>query len=138
MITKQDLEDYRYHEIELEQQMQKMQMWQNKLTRLQTSYNIVCKLGEYQRISQQLEDIVKETLTYVDITSQKYLEIDNLIRNIPEPRIRSVMNQYYILCAADWDEVAAILGLSKRTVHRLHGYGLEIIKHMQEKPVESM
>lgn len=38
MITKQDLEDYRFREISLEQQFAKLNMWKNKLTRLNITY----------------------------------------------------------------------------------------------------
>ena len=38
MITKQDLEDYRFREISLEQQFAKLKMWKNKLTRLNVTY----------------------------------------------------------------------------------------------------
>lgn len=135
MVTKQDFEDYRFREVELEQQFAKLKMWQNKLTRLQTSYGSVraSELPGYHDVSRQLREIMENTLSDIERLSQKYEEVDNLISRIPDPKIKAVMNQYYALCAADWDEVAAILGLPKRTVYRLHGYGLETIRHMQEQ-----
>lgn len=133
MITKQDLEDYRFREVELEQQFAKLKMWQNKLTRLQTSYRSVraSELPGYHDVSRQLHEIMENTLSDIERLSQKYQEVDCLINQISDPKIKAVMYQYYVLCAADWDEVAAILGLPKRTVYRLHGYGLEIVRKLQ-------
>lgn len=131
MITKQDLEDYRFREIELEQQFAKLKMWQNRLTRLNTTYGSG-QLG-YSSNHSNLREIVDEIKEHIEELSQKYKEIDSLINRIADPKIKAVMIQYYVLCAADWEEVAAILGLPKRTVYRLHGYGLEMLKHMQER-----
>ncbi len=133
MITKQDLEDYRFREIVLEQQFAKLKMWQNKLTRLQTAYGSVraSELPGYHTVSLQLREIMENTLSDIERLSQKYQEVDCLINQISDPKIKAVMYQYYVLCAADWDEVAAILGLPKRTVYRLHGYGLEIVRKLQ-------
>lgn len=133
MITKQDLEDYRFREVELEQQFAKLKMWQNKITRLQTAYGSVraSELLGYHTISRQLHEIMENTLSDIERLSQKYQEVDCLINQISDPKIKAVMYQYYVLCAADWDEVAAILGLPKRTVYRLHGYGLEIVRKLQ-------
>ena len=136
MITKQDLEDYRFREIALEQQFAKLKMWQNRLTRLNTTYGS-SQFG-YRSARTRLRDIVDEIEAHIEELSQKYGEVDNLINRIPDPKIKAVMNQYYVLCAADWDEVAAILGLPRRTVYRLHGYGLEIIRHMQEQTEETV
>lgn len=135
MITKQDLEDYRFREISLEQQFAKLKMWKNKLTRLNITYGsgrMSEKLG-YVSDCLQLHEIVKKIEDDIERQYQKYEEVDSLISRIPDPKIKAVMNQYYVLCAADWEEVAAILGLPKRTVYRLHGYGLETIRHMQEQ-----
>ena len=135
MITKKDLEDYRFREIALEQQFAKLKMWKNKLTRLRTTYGsglMSEKLG-YLSDCLQLQGIVQEIENEIDILYQKYKEVDSLIGRIPDPKIKAVMTQYYVLCAVDWEEVAAILGLPKRTVYRLHGYGLEMIRHMQEQ-----
>ena len=135
MITKQDLEDYRFREISLEQQFAKLKMWKNKLTRLNITYGsrrTSEKLG-YVSDCLQLHEIVKKIEDDIERQYQKYEEVDSLISRIPDPKIKAVMNQYYVLCAADWEEVAAILGLPKRTVYRLHGYGLETIRHMQEQ-----
>ncbi len=131
MITKQDLEDYRFREIALEQQFAKLKMWQNRLTRLNTTYGL-SQLG-YHSDYTRLQAIVDEIEAHIEELSRKYSEVEILINRIPDPKIKAVMNQYYVLCAADWEEVAAILGLPKRTVYRLHGYGLEIIRHMQEQ-----
>ena len=136
MITKQDLEDYRFREIALEQQFAKLKMWQNRLTRLNITYGS-SQLG-YRSDRTRLRDIVDEIEAHIEELSQKYGEVDNLINRIPDPKIKAVMNQYYVLCATDWEEVAAILGLPKRTVYRLHGYGLEIIRHMQEQTEETV
>lgn len=138
MITKQDLEDYRFREIALEQQFAKLKMWQNKLTRLRITYgsgNVAEKLG-YVSDCIQLHEIVKGIEADIEHQYQKYTEVDNLINRIPDPKIKAVMNQYYVLCAADWDEVAAVIGISVRTAHRLHGYGLELLRHMQEQAEE--
>ena len=134
MITKQDLEDYRFREIALEQQFAKLKMWQNRLTRLNTTYGS-SQLG-YRSDRTRLRDIVDEIEAHIEELSRKYSEVDILINRIPDPKIKAVMNQYYVLFATDWEEVAAILGLPKRTVYRLHGYGLEIIRHMQEQTEE--
>lgn len=135
MITKQDLEDYRFRETALEQQFAKLKMWKNKLTRLHISYgsgHMSEKLG-YVSDCRQLHDLVKEIEADIESQYQKYKEVDSLISRIPDPKVKAVMTQYYVLCAADWEEVAAILGLPKRTVYRLHGYGLEMIRHIQEQ-----
>ncbi|MCM1577960.1 MAG: hypothetical protein NC078_04090 [Ruminococcus sp.] len=135
MITKKDLEDYRYREIELEQQFAKLRMWKNRLTRLNTVYGsgrMAEKLG-YLSDCLQLRGIVREIENGIDLLYQKYKEVDSLIGRISDPKIKAVMTQYYVLCAADWEEVAAIVGVSVRTVHRLHGYGLEMLRHMQER-----
>lgn len=134
MITKQDLEDYRFREIALEQQFAKLKMWQNRLTRLNTTYGL-SQLG-YPSDYTRLQAIVDEIEAHIEELSRKYSEVDILINRIPDPKIKAVMNQYYVLCAADWEEVAAILGVPKRTVYRLHGYGLEILRHMQEQTEE--
>lgn len=140
MITKQDLEDYRFREIALEQQFAKLKMWKNKQTRLHITYgsgHMAEKRG-YVSDSLQLHGIVKRIEADIEHQYQKYKEVDSLISRIPDPKIKAVMNQYYVLCATDWEEVAAILGLPKRTVYRLHGYGLEIICHMQEHTEETV
>lgn len=131
MITKQDLEDYRFREIELEQQFAKLKMWQNRLTRLNTTYGLG-QLG-YSSNHSNFREIVDEIKAHIEELSQKYKEIDILINRIADPKIKAVMIQYYVLCAADWEEVAAVVGISIRTVHRLHGYGLEVIRRMQER-----
>ena len=136
MITKQDLEDYRFREIALEQQFAKLKMWQNRLTRLNTTYGL-SQLG-YHSDYTRLQAIVDEIEAHIEELSRKYSEVDILINRIPDPKIKAVMNQYYVLCATDWEEVAAILGLPKRTVYRLHGYGLEIIRHIQEQTEETV
>ena len=136
MITKQDLEDYRFREIALEQQFAKLKMWQNRLTRLNTTYGL-SQLG-YPSDYTRLQAIVDEIEAHIEELSRKYSEVDILINRIPDPKIKAVMNQYYVLCAADWEEVAAILGVPKRTVYRLHGYGLEILRHMQEQTEETV
>lgn len=136
MITKQDLEDYRFREIALEQQFAKLKMWQNRVTRLNTTYGLN-QLGYHSEYT-RLQAIVDEIEAHIEELSRKYSEVDTLINRIPDPKIKSVMNQYYVLCATDWEEVAAILGLPKRTVYRLHGYGLEIIRHMQEHTEETV
>ena len=136
MITKQDLEDYRFREIALEQQFAKLKMWQNRLTRLNTTYGL-SQLG-YHSDYTRLQAIVDEIEVHIEELSRKYSEVDILINRIPDPKIKAVMNQYYVLCAADWEEVAAILGVPKRTVYRLHGYGLEILRHMQEQTEETV
>lgn len=136
MITKQDIEDYRFREIALEQQFAKLKMWQNRLTRLNTTYGL-SQLG-YHSDYTRLQAIVDEIEAHIEELSRKYSEVDILINRIPDPKIKAVMNQYYVLCATDWEEVAAILGLPKRTVYRLHGYGLEIIRHMQEQTEETV
>ena len=62
MITKQDLEDYRFREIALDQQFAKLKMWKNKLTRLHISYgsgNVSEKLG-YVSDCLQFHEIVKQ------------------------------------------------------------------------------
>lgn len=135
MITKQDLEDYRFREIELEQQFAKLRMWQNRLTRLNTVYGSgrTAELLGYRPDHANLREIVDEIKAHIEELSQKYKEIDSLISRIADPKIKAVMVQYYVLCAADWEEVAAVMGISVRTVHRLHGYGLEVIRHMQER-----
>lgn len=135
MITKQDLENYRFRETALEQQFAKLKMWKNKLTRLQITYgsgHMSEKLG-YVSDCHQLHEIVKEIETDIESQYQKYKEVDNLINRIPDPKVKAVMTQYYVLCAADWEEVASVIGVSVRTVHRLHGYGLEMIRHIQEQ-----
>lgn len=136
MITKQDLEDYRFREIELEQQFAKLKMWQNRLTRLNTTYGLG-QLG-YSSNNSNLREIVDEIKANIEELSQKYKEIDILINRIADPKIKAVMIQYYVLCAADWEEVAAVVGISIRTVHRLHGYGLELLRHMQETTFASI
>lgn len=134
MITRQDLEDYRFRETLLEQQFSKLKMWQNKLTRLQTAYGSASRsaIREDPNSTDQIRQIVDSINMDIDQLSRKYKEVDALIGQIPEPKIRAVMTQYYVLCASDWYEVAAVVGISVRTAHRLHGYGLEIIRHMQE------
>lgn len=138
MITKQDLEDYRFREIALEQQFAKLKMWKNKLTRLHITYGsgrAAEKLG-YVSDCLQLQEIVKGIEADIERQYQKYTEVDSLISRIPDPKIKAVLNQYYVLCAADWEEVAAVVGISVRTAHRLHGYGLEMLRHMQEQAEE--
>ena len=135
MITKKDLEDYRFREIALEQQFAKLKMWKNKMTRLHTTYEsgrMAEKLG-YLSDCLQFQGIVQEIENEIDILYQKYKEVDSLIGRIPDPKIKAVMTQYYVLSTADWDEVAAVIDVSVRTAHRLHGYGLEMIRHMQEQ-----
>lgn len=136
MITKQDLEDYRFREIALEQQFAKLKMWQNRLTRLNTTYGL-SQLG-YPSDYTRLQAIVDEIEAHIEELSRKYSEVDILINRIPDPKIKAVMNQYYVLCATDWDEVAAVIGISVRTAHRLHGYGLELLRHMQEQTEDTV
>ena len=140
MITKQDLDEYRFREIALEQQFAKLKMWKNKQTRLHITYGsgkVTEKLG-YVSDYHQLHEVVKGIEADIEHQYQKYKEVDNLISRIPDPKIKAVMNQYYVLCAADWDEVAAVIGISVRTAHRLHGYGLELLRHMQEQTEDTV
>jgi len=136
MITRRDLEAYRYRETELEQQFSKLKMWQNRLTRLHTAYG--SRRTASQQESLNLQRLVTEIESRIEELSDKYREVDNLIEQIPDPKIKAVMTQYYVLCANDWEEVAAVMGISVRTVHRLHGYGLEVIRHIQEKELSGV
>lgn len=131
MITRRDLEAYRYRETELEQQFSKLKMWQNRLTRLHTAYGSGRTASQQESVN--LQRLVTEIESRIEELSDKYREVDSLIERIPDPKIKAVMTQYYVLCANDWEEVAAVMGISVRTVHRLHSYGLEVIRHIQEK-----
>ncbi len=131
MITRRDLEAYRYRETELEQQFSKLKMWQNRLTRLHTAYGLGSTASQQERLN--FQRLVTEIESRIEEMSDRYREVDELIEQIPDPKIKAVMTQYYVLCAEDWEEVAAVIGVSVRTVHRLHGYGLEVIRHIQEQ-----
>lgn len=72
------------------------------------------------------------TSAYLDRIGDLDKKIEVLLSSIQDSKIRTVMYHYYVL-GETWDDIAAILNISKRTVLRLHGYGLEIIKHMQEE-----
>ncbi|MCM1060423.1 MAG: hypothetical protein NC452_09020 [Eubacterium sp.] len=107
MITRQDLEDCRFRDIELEQQFAKLKMWQNRLNRLNTVYGSgrTAELLDYRPDHANLREIVDEIKAHIEDLSQKYKEINDLISRIADPKIKAVMTQYYVLCASDREEV---------------------------------
>lgn len=86
MITKQDLEDYRFREISLEQQFAKLKMWKNKLTRLNITYGsgrMSEKLG-YVSDCLQLHEIVKKIEDDIEWQYRKYEEVDTVTNKVRE------------------------------------------------------
>lgn len=85
MITKQDLEDYRFREIEPKQQFAKLKMWLNRLPRLNTTYGSG-QLG-YCSNRTRLREIVDEIEVHIEELSRKYLAIRSLYILFYSPHI---------------------------------------------------
>lgn len=136
MVTRQVLNDYRYHNTLIEQQSQKIRMWSDQLKRMETSSGLARSNDKdmqkcYNDLVGSIKNIITQTAENVNGLLQQGEEIEQALEAIPDPQIRAVLYQRYIL-GADFDEIAGILGISRRNVYRLHGYGLDLIDKMGE------
>lgn len=124
---------YRNNDKEIEMHMEKLKRWQLILLRVENSYGIALRsVPEGADVINEIKAILNATSAYLDRIGDLDKKIEVLLSSIQDSKIRTVMYHYYVL-GETWDDIAAILNISKRTVLRLHGYGLEIIKHMQEE-----
>lgn len=132
LITRKELDYYRNNDKEIEMHMEKLKRWQLILLRVENSYGIALRsVPEGADVINEIKAILNATSAYLDRIGDLDKKIEVLLSSIQDSKIRTVMYHYYVL-GETWDDIAAILNISKRTVLRLHGYGLEIIKHMQE------
>lgn len=133
LITRKELDYYRNNDKEIEMHMEKLKRWQLILLRVENSYGIALRsVPEDADVINEIKAILNATSAYLDRIGDLDKKIEVLLSSIQDSKIRTVMYHYYVL-GETWDDIAAILNISKRTVLRLHGYGLEIIKHMQEE-----
>lgn len=133
LITRKELDYYRNNDKEIEMHMEKLKRWQLILLRVENSYGIALRsVPEGTDVINEIKAILNATSAYLDRIGNLDKKIEVLLSSIQDSKIRTVMYHYYVL-GETWDDIAAILNISKRTVLRLHGYGLEIIKHMQEE-----
>ncbi len=133
LITRKELDYYRNNDKEIEMHMEKLKRWQLILLRVENSYGIALRsVPEGTDVINEIKAILNATSAYLDRIGDLDKKIEVLLSSIQDSKIRTVMYHYYVL-GETWDDIAAILNISKRTVLRLHGYGLEIIKHMQEE-----
>lgn len=133
LITRKELDYYRNNYKEIEMHMEKLKRWQLILLRVENSYGIALRsVPEGADVINEIKAILNATSAYLDRIGDLDKKIEVLLSSIQDSKIRTVMYHYYVL-GETWDDIAAILNISKRTVLRLHGYGLEIIKHMQEE-----
>lgn len=134
MVTRQDLEDYRKHSVFIDQQIQKLRQWNDNLTRLRTSSGIIrSNDADMRKRYDEMENGIKEliaqtTQTISDITKKTY-EVEAALSRIPDPNVRAVMYQRYVL-NAEWDDLAAILDISRRSAYRLHKSGCDYIENL--------
>jgi len=134
VVTRQDLEDYRKHSVFIDQQIQKLRQWNDNLTRLRTSSGIIrSNDADMRKRYDEMESGIKEliaqtTQTISDITKKTY-EIEAALSSIPDPNVRAVMYQRYVL-NAEWDDLAAILDISRRSAYRLHKSGCDYIENL--------
>ena len=132
LITRTELDCYRNKDIEIEMYMEKLKKWQLILYRAETSYGTAMRaVPEGAEVLSAIRSIINDTVCYLNKISALDKAIEALLSDIHDSKIRAVMYRYYVL-GESWEDVIAILGLSKRTAARLHGYGLEIIRKMQE------
>ena len=134
MVTMQDLIDYRRHYVFLEQQTQKLKQWNDQLTRIKASSGISRSSdtdikNSYSELESNIKNILIQTAQKISYLSEKEQEIEETLSRIPKPDIRAVMYQRYVL-GSDWDELAAILGISRRSVYRLHKLGCDYIEKL--------
>lgn len=133
LITRKELDYYRNNDKEIEMHMEKLKRWQLILLRVENSYGIALRsVPEVTDVINEIKAILNATSAYLDRIGDLDKKIEVLLSSIQDSKIRTIMYHYYVL-GETWDDIAAILNISKRTVLRLHGYGLEIIKHMQEE-----
>lgn len=133
LITRKELDYYRNNDKEIEMHMEKLKRWQLILLRVENSYGIALRsVPEGTDVINEIKAILNATSAYLDRIGDLDKKIEVLLSSIQDSKIRTVMYHYYVL-GETWDDIAAILNISKRTVLRLHGYGREIIKHMQEE-----
>ncbi len=133
LITRKELDYYRNNDKEIEMHMEKLKRWQLILLRVENSYGIALRsVPEGTDVINEIKAILNATSAYLDRIGDLDKKIEVLLSSIQDSKIRTIMYHYYVL-GETWDDIAAILNISKRTVLRLHGYGLEIIKHMQEE-----
>ena len=133
LITRKELDYYRNNDKEIEMHMEKLKRWQLILLRVENSYGIALRsVPEGTDVINEIKAILNATSAYLDRIGDLDKKIEVLLSSIQDSKIRTVMYHYYVL-GETWDDIAAILNISKRTVLRLHGYGLEIIKHIQEE-----
>ena len=132
LITRKELDYYRNHDSEIEMYMEKLKKWQLILLRAENSYGAAMRsVSEGADVIKEIKNILNDTAVYLNRIGELDKKIEVLLSNIQDSKIRAVMFRYYVL-GESWDDITAIMDLSKRTVLRLHGYGLDVIKRMQE------
>lgn len=133
VITRKELDYYRNKDKEIEMRMEKLKKWQLILLRVENSYGVALRsVPEGADVINEIKSIVNSAADSLERIGELDKKIEELLSSIQDSKIRTVLFHYYIL-GEDWEDIAAILNISKRTVLRLHGYGLETIKHMQEE-----
>lgn len=135
VVTMQDLTDYRKHYVFLEQQTQKLKQWNDQWTRIKTSSSISRSNDTdikkaYSELESNIKKILVQTAQSISDLHQKEQEIEETLSHIPNPDIRAVMYQRYVL-GADCNDLAALLGISRRSVYRLHKLGCDYIEKLR-------
>lgn len=82
----------------------------------------VAKIMEYEKAAKQLSE------EYIKI----YTDIEKAIRAIPDPTLSEVLERRYLLYQK-WEEIAAEMHYSLRTVYHYHGKALLLIAEMISK-----
>lgn len=88
----------------------------------------VCALVDYER-EHCLMDLADEA---VDLYVDRREEAASIIRRIPREQYREVLYRYYI-DGLTWRQVADQMGVSMRTVYRLHGWALLVFDRVWGK-----
>lgn len=137
MITEKDLEQYRLRWIAIDQYTEEIRLYKQRLLRFETSAGFQNSQDpilrqNYNETKAELQNIIIKINESLKVITEKSTKIEELIESIPDPKVRLVMKQYYVLEAEDLNDVEATLNLSKRTAQRRRAKGLQMIEELQK------
>lgn len=137
MITEKDLEQYRLRWIAIDQYTEEIRLCKQRLLRFETSAGFQNSQDpilrqNYNETKAELQNTIKKINESLKKITENSSKIGALIDSIPDPKVRQVMKQYYVLGAEDMNDVEATLNLSKRTAQRRRAKGLQMIEELQK------
>jgi len=137
MITKKELEQYRQYSADYDQYIEKLRLCKSRLQRLETSAGFQNSRdpnlrNNYNETKAELQKIIANINEVIRNLSDMDVRIENALNMIPKLKVRQVLRQYYILAADDMEDIAATLGISRRSAYRLHNEGLQMIEALQK------